>query len=64
MPQITNATKGILLGLVTAVLNLLTAFNVLMTQAQIGAITTVVSLALTLWIALTYKNSRKRIPNS
>ena len=63
MIQITNASKAQLLALVNAVLLLVVAFDVALTQAQIGAVGVAVNAVLSLWVGLTYGRSAKRIPD-
>lgn len=60
----TNATKAQVLALVNALLMLAVAFDVALTELQIGGIGVVVNAALSLWISLTYKDSAKRIAGS
>lgn len=59
-----NATKAQVLALVNAVLLLAVAFDVAVSQAQIGAIGVAVNAALSVWVSLTYRNSAKRIPDA
>jgi hypothetical protein len=61
--HMTNATKGVLMGFTNTVLGLAVAFHVTLTHAQQGAIVAVVNGLLTLWIALTFTQSNKRIDN-
>ena len=63
MIQITNASKAQVLALVNAVLLLAVAFDVALTQAQIGAVGVAVNAVLSLWVGLTYGRSAKRIPD-
>ncbi len=60
----TNATKAAVIAAVNATLGLLIAFNVALTATQQGAIVTFVNTGLALWIAVTYKDSPKRIPDA
>ncbi len=57
----TNATKALLITLINAGLVLITSFGVSLSDAQTGAITVFVNAALALVVALTYKNSAKRV---
>lgn len=59
----TNATKALVTSLVNAVIALVVAFGWDATDAQIAAILGVSNAVLALWVALTYKNSPKRIPD-
>jgi hypothetical protein len=59
--QITNASKAQIIVTVNAVLSLLAAFDVVLTQAQLGAIGVAVNAVLGLIVALTYTQSSKRI---
>lgn len=63
MLEITNATKSQVIVLVNALLLLTVAFDIALSQAQIGAIGVAVNAALSLWSGLTYRNSAKRIPD-
>lgn len=58
----TNATKAQIIVLVNAVLVLVASFGVDLSDKQQAAIVAIVNGALGLWVALTYKNSAKRIP--
>lgn len=60
---ITNATKGLVIAVINAVLGLLVAFGVDLSAEQIGAILAVANTAGALFVALTYKNSPKRVPD-
>lgn len=59
----TNATKAVVVALVNACVALVIAFGVALTDAQQFAIALTANTALTAWVALTYKNSPKRIPD-
>lgn len=61
--NMTNATKAQIIVLINAVLALLQAFGVDLTDEQQGAILVVVNALLGLWVGLTYNQSRKRKPN-
>jgi hypothetical protein len=58
---VTNATKAVVISVVNGGLGLLAAFNVALTQPQIGAIDVFVNAALSAWVLLTYKSSPKRV---
>jgi hypothetical protein len=60
---LTNATKGMILGVVSTVLALILAFGVELSSEQVAAIIAAVDAVLVLWIGLTYKESPKRIPD-
>ncbi len=60
----TNATKAAVIAAVNAALGLVTAFGVDLSSTQQAAVTTAVNAALALWVALTYGDSRKRIPDA
>lgn len=62
----TNATKAQIIAAVNALLGLAVAFNVALTQAQIGAVGVVVNAALALFVGLTFKQSplRKATPGA
>lgn len=57
----TNATKAQIIAAVNALLALAVAFNVALTQAQIGAVGVVVNALLALVVGLTFKQSPKRV---
>lgn len=59
--QTTNAVKAQVIVAANAVLALLVAFDVVLTQAQLGAIDVVLNAVLGLFVALTYTQSHKRI---
>lgn len=61
--NMTNATKAQIIVLINAVLALLQAFGVDLTDEQQGAILVVVNALLGLWVGLTYNQSRKRKSN-
>lgn len=60
----TNASKAQVVAFVNSVLVLVVAFGVNLSDAQTAAITVAVNSALSMWIALTYSGSKKRIPDS
>lgn len=57
----TNAVKAQIIILVNAILGLLTAFGVSLSDGQQTAITVAVNAVFALWIMLTYQNSSKRV---
>jgi hypothetical protein len=59
----TNATKAVIGGLVSAGLSLATAFGFDLSGEQVGAINAFVDAILIAWIALSYKDSPKRVEN-
>jgi len=59
--QPTNATKAIVISAVNAVFALLTAFDIALTEDQQSAIIGAANVALLIYVALTYKNSPKRV---
>lgn len=60
----TNATKATIISAINGLLGLAIAFNIVLTQAQIGAIDVAVNGVLGLFVLLTFKSSSKRIPGS
>lgn len=56
----TNATKAQIIAAVNALLGLAVAFNVVLTQTQIGAIGVAVNAVLAIVVGLTFKQSPKR----
>lgn len=65
MLTITNAVKAQFIVLVNAVLGVLAAFGVAgITDAQKGALLVAVNAVLGLLVAVTYKSSSKRVPDS
>jgi hypothetical protein len=58
---LTNATKAIVMVIVSAVLGLITSLGLDLSGEQVGYINTIVDGILGLWIALTYKDSPKRV---
>lgn len=62
MWQMTNATKAAVIASVNAVLGLVVVFGVPLTNVQLAAIVTAANAILGLYVALTYKNSARRIP--
>jgi hypothetical protein len=61
---VTNATKAGVIAVVNALLGLAVSFDIALTQAQTGAILAATNAVLGLWVALTYKDSAKRIPDT
>lgn len=59
--QATNAAKAQVIVTVNALLALLAAFHVVLTQAQLGAIDVALNAVFALYVALTYTQSSKRI---
>ncbi len=59
----TNAVKAAIIAAVNATLGLLIAFDVALSALQQGATLTFVNALLGLWVAVTYKNSNKRLPD-
>jgi len=59
--QITNATKAQIIAAVNAIFGLLIAFNIVLTQAQIGAVDTAINAVLGLFVLLTYTQSSMRL---
>jgi len=58
----TNAVKAQIIVLVNAVMMLLLAFGVDLSDKQQGAIGAAVNAVLGLWVAFTYQKSHKRKP--
>lgn len=58
---VTNATKAQIIAAVNGLLGLAVAFNVVLTQTQIGAVDVAVNAALALAVGLTFKQSPKRV---
>jgi hypothetical protein len=63
LPALTNATKAAIIAAVNAALALVLAFGVPVTDLQTAAITGFANTILGLWVAFTYKNSPKRVPD-
>lgn len=62
--QLTNATKAAVVAAVNAALAVIESFNAYdLSDAQRGAVLGAVNAAFVLWIALTYRQSPKRIPD-
>jgi hypothetical protein len=58
--EMTNAIKAQVIVLVNAVIGLLTAFGVDLTDKQQGALIVFVNAVFGLWVLLTYQYSHKR----
>lgn len=61
--EATNATKGLIASFVNTALALSVSFGADLSTEQIGAIISCVNAAIALFIGLTYKRSRKRVPD-
>lgn len=59
----TNATKAQIVALVNVLLALVVAFGFELTEAQTVAIEGAANGVLSVWIAVTYKGSPKRVPD-
>lgn len=59
----TNATKALIIAAINALLVLIVAFGVTLSDGQNAAITGAVNAVLAIYVALTYTNSPKRIPD-
>ncbi len=59
----TNAVKASAIAVLNAVLQLVVSFGVTISDGQTAAITSLVNAILLGWVALTYKQSAKRIPD-
>ena len=57
----TNTTKAQVIVVANSILALVMSFGVAITDTQQGAITLTTNAVLGLWVALTYKNSQKRV---
>ncbi len=62
-PQLTNATKANVIAVLNAALGLVVAFGVHVTTNQLGAVSGVVNAVLVAWVAATYQQSPKRMPD-
>lgn len=62
--EMTNAVKAQIIVVINAILGLLTAFGVDLSDAQQGALLVVVNAVLGLWVLVTYQLSHKRISTS
>jgi hypothetical protein len=63
LPPMTNALRAQIIVAVNALLALVTAFGLGLSDNQIGTISLAVNALLGVWVALTYKDSPKRIPD-
>jgi hypothetical protein len=61
---VTNATKAGVIAALNALLALLIAFNVPLSDTQTAAILGLGNAVLGLWVGLTYQNSPKRVPDA
>lgn len=59
----TNATKALIVAAINAAFGVAQAFNVPITDKQVGALMLFVNAVLALAVVLTYKSSPKRIPD-
>ena len=57
----TNTTKAQIIAFGNSMLALVVAFGVDLSDAQTAAISVAVNSALGLWVALTYRDSKKRV---
>lgn len=60
----TNSLKAGIIAALNGAFGVAIAFDVPLTEIQIGAINVFVNAILGLWVALTYKNSPSRIPDA
>lgn len=60
----TNAIKAQIIVVVNSIFGLLEAFDVDLSDAKQGSIIVLVNAVLALWVLLTYKNSKTRIPEN
>lgn len=58
---ITNATKAQIISAINAVFAVLIAFNVVLSQSQLGAVDIAVNAVLSLFVAITYTASSMRL---
>jgi len=59
----TNATKAAILGVINAALGAAVAFGAPLSEVQLGAIFAIANTVAVLIVALTYKDSKKRVPD-
>ena len=59
--NMTNATKALVIAFLNAGLALLTAFGLSLSADQVAAIVAFANTGLALWVALTYRDSPKRV---
>ena len=62
--QLTNATKAVILAVVNSALGLAVAFGAPLTETQTGAIFALANAIAALIVLVTYKDSKKRIPDA
>lgn len=60
----TNATKAQIIAAVNALLTLAMAFGLPISTEESAAVVVVVNMALGAYVAATYKNSKKRVPDA
>ncbi len=60
MPALTNNLKAQIIIAINALIALVVAFGVNISDKQTGAITLAVNALLSIWVGLTYKNSPMR----
>ena len=60
----TNATKAAVISALNVCLGTSVLFGAPLSEAQIGGLTAAVNALLGVWIAVTYKNSAKRVEDS
>lgn len=58
---ITNATKAQIISAINAIFGVLIAFNVVLSQSQLGAIDIAANAVLSLFVAITYTASSMRL---
>lgn len=61
LAELTNATKAQLVAFINTALVLIVSFGITLSDAQTAAIISFVNAGLSLWIAMTYRDSPKRI---
>jgi hypothetical protein len=59
----TNAVKAGIIAVTNLILSLVVSFGVPVTDEQTALITALVNAGLGLWVAFTYKNRPKRVPD-
>jgi hypothetical protein len=62
--SLTNTTKAHVIVAINSLIALVTAFGVSLSDRQTAAITLAVNACLSLWVAVTYRNSPKRKTDS
>lgn len=63
LKNMTNATKAQIIVALNALMALLVAFGVNLSDTQQGAVQVAVNALLGVWIGLTFKDSEKRVPD-